>query len=91
MEAAEARSREEIAAFADTLSKQPEWKHILRLLKNDILVKWANEADNDAREDLWYHIQAIGKLEVKVKVLADEKHVTDRKEAAAEKRKTPGV
>jgi hypothetical protein len=89
MEAAEARSLEEIAAFADDLMKKPEWRHILRLVKNDILVKWANEADANAREDLWYHIQAVGKLELKVQMLKDTHAITGRKEEAA-KRKTPG-
>jgi hypothetical protein len=89
MEAVEAKSREEIAAFAANLVKQAEYLHILRLLKNDTIYKWANEANADAREDLWHDIQAIGRLEVKVKVLADEKTVSGRKEEAA-KRKTPG-
>jgi hypothetical protein len=90
MEAAvEARSREEIAAFAADLLKQPEYLHVLRMLKNDTIYKWANEADADAREVLWHDIQAVGRLEVRIKMLADEKTISGRKEEAA-KRKTPG-
>lgn len=88
-EAVEARSDEQIAAFADDLVKRPEWKHIVRLLKNDVIMKWANEKDADERDMLWHRIQAVGALETKVSALKDEHTIFVRKQEAA-KRKTPG-
>ncbi|MGD9715208.1 MAG: hypothetical protein AB7V46_24605 [Thermomicrobiales bacterium] len=86
VEAAETKTIDEIAAFAADLANRAEWKHILRLLKNDVITKWANEQDAEVRDDLWYRVQAIGQLEQKVLKLKDD-HALNTRKAEAAKRK----
>ena len=56
---------------------------IISQMKADVLRRWANEQEKDKREVLWLEIQVIQQLADKVKELADEKRIIQRKEDLA--------
>jgi hypothetical protein len=79
----------QVKAFAASLIQSNEYKEILRMMKGEIIRKWANEQDAEARDVLWYRVQAVGTLEMSVQALAEAKTLDDRKEEAAKKREAP--
>lgn len=72
---------DQFRAWAAHLAVDDGFKELLRVLKADVLQKWANEPDAVKRESLYHDIQAVGRLEAKVQVLAEDRQIDQRKEA----------
>lgn len=79
---------EDLAQSAQRLLNDHGFGAILRTLKNDTLIAWANTdpAATAAREAHWHDIQAIGRIEGRLKAIVQSKTLDDRKAARAEQR-----
>jgi hypothetical protein len=72
-----------LQSYAARLAADDDFKEIVKQLKNRAIRQWASEPHPVGREDAWFDLQAIGRLEAYLKELADGKLLQDRKDDAA--------
>jgi len=85
MEALESPSHltsEDIERFAVTMVAHDEFKEVIRLMKADIIRKWANESSEAGRENLWRDLQAVDGLRKLIQALNESDALRRRKEEA---------
>jgi len=68
----------EVCSFAASIITQPAYKEIIRIVKARILRDWASEADRDKRDALYHDIQAVARFEGQLRVLSEQKQISDR-------------
>ncbi len=75
----------DLRQYAGGLLKQDGFGEVMRLLKAETIRDWANTAATDTatREAFYADIQALGRLETRLKALTDDKKIDDRKADAA--------
>lgn len=83
----------ELSFRAATLHTDRGFKSILRVMKADILQKWANAKTPDEREALHGDLRAVQRLADTVQSLAENAEMTKRREEAEHKKalRRPGV
>jgi hypothetical protein len=60
-----------IGSFAETLRIDESFRDVVRGLKDDAIRGWADAKSSDKREDFWHDLQAVGRLEQKLKDLGE--------------------
>lgn len=83
-----------MAGVAAALLANQGFREILRTLKNDTIVGWANSASPDAtvREDHYRDVQAIGRLEARLRALIDAaKDLKPPQRPGAQRKRRPSL
>jgi hypothetical protein len=60
-----------LGGYADALRNDENFKDVLRGLKDDAIRGWADSKSTDQREDFWRDLQAVGRLENKLRTLGE--------------------
>lgn len=76
-----------IQARAAFLRADDGFKEIVKQLKNRAIRQWSLEPCAGPREDAWFDLQAVGRMETYLQELAEGKLLEDRKEDAEKARR----
>lgn len=75
-----------LGAYAGALRADENFKDIVRGLKDDAIRDWSNAQSVDDREACWRDLQAVGRFELKLKILVDAFTVEKAKQEAEKKK-----